>query len=396
MLNEEFNDYIFFSQIVDGKEKYGKCYQEADPTDENYNAIVATDGGHIIIPGMGGVIGMEPLRNSLVIFGRDGVWSLEAGSSGFTPVSYRVRKISESGASSIDGVLRVEDSMVYTGPGGIYLIAPNQYTGLLEVQNIIKQTIQSYWTGIPTQQQERVQAMFDDAQRRVYFLYGATASSYTMTKMLIYDIDASAWFVYEFAASGDYSLLSGGAIPTADDPSRGKKMKFIYTVNKGKINVADFDQTDFIDFNGEESPLPEMFTGWEGLGTAHSFRKQAPIITVFSGRTETGLESDGSGGFNAINYSSTRMTGFWDWSSDITLDVKEAVTGKKTTESEVYRKPRQWAPHTQYDLDGYPVVVSRNKLRGRGRVLQLRFRGDEGKDSHILGYTVNYKVTRKT
>jgi hypothetical protein len=52
------------------------------------------------------------------------------------------------------------------------------------------------------------------------------------------------------------------------------------------------------------------------------------------------------------------MTGFWDWSSDITLDVKEAVTGKKTTESEVYRKPRQWAPHTQYDLDGYPVVVS--------------------------------------
>jgi hypothetical protein len=286
--------------------------------------------------------------------------------------------------------------MVYTGPGGIYLIAPNQYTGLLEVNNIIKQTIQSYWTAIPTEQQERVQAMWDDAQRRVYFLYGATASSYTMTKMLIYDIDASAWFVYEFAASGDYSLLSGGAIPTADDPSRGKKMKFIYTVNKGKINVADFDQTDFIDFNGEESPLPEMFTGWEGLGTGHSFRKQAPIITVFSGRTETGLESDGSGGFNAINYSSTRMTGFWDWSSDITLDVKEAVTGKKTTEQEVYRKPRQWAPVTQWDLDGYPVVVSRNKLRGRGRVLQLRFRGAAGKDSHILGYTVNYKVTRKT
>ena len=394
MLNSEFNDYVFFSQVVDGPEKYGKCYQQADPTDENYNALVSTDGGHLIIPGMGGVIGMESLRNSLILFGRDGVWSIEGGQGGFTPESFRVRKLSESGASSIDGVLKVEDTMMYTGSGGIYIIAPNQYTGLLEVQNVIKDTIQTYWTSIQTEQQKHVQAMYDDAQRRVYLLYGATDASYAMSNMLIFDVDAQAWFVYEFESSGDYALLTGGAIPAVDDASTNKKMKFIYTSRQDRVVVADFDQSDFVDFNGNESPTPIMFTGWEGLGDPQS-RKQAPIITVFNGRTETGLESDGAGGYNAVNPGSTRMQGWWDFTTDITEDPREAVTGKKTDRQEVYRNPRHWAPITPFDMNGYPVLVTRNKLRGRGRVLQLRFEGKAGHDSHILGYTANYKRSRR-
>lgn len=389
MQNPEFNDYIMFSQIVDGPEKYGKCYQEADPTDENFNALTSTDGGYFTIPGMGGVIGMEPLRDALIVFGRDGVWAIESGQGGFTPTNFRVRKISESGASSIDGVLRVEDSMIYTGSGGIYLIAPNQYTGQLEVQNIIKDTIQTLWTSIPTEQQELVQTMFDDAQRRIYFLYGATAAAYSNYYLLILDIDQKAWFRYVFTAFG---LLTGAAIPSADDPSRGKKMKFIYSMDGTSCNVADFDQTTFLDWDGNASPSPYMYTAWETLNDGQR-AKQAPIITVFSKRTETGFTIDGLGGWDADNPSSTLMSGFWDWASD---NPFEADTGKITDTQEVYRHRRNFIPAISSDLDGYPVVLTRNKLRGRGRALQLKFEGgDPAKDSHILGYTVNYKITSR-
>ncbi len=393
MLNDEFNDYLMFSQIVDGPEKYGKCYQAADPTDENYNSLTNADGGTIIIPGMGGVIGMYPLRDSLIVFGRDGVWAVETGQGGFTPTSFRVRKLSEAGCNSVDGIVRIEDSMVYTGTGGIYLISPNQYTGQLEVQNTIRNTIQSLWASIPTQQQQHVQTVYDDAQRRLYFLYGATNTSYAMSTMLIYDIDLQAWFKYTFNPASGTALVTGGAIPSADDPTSGKKMKFIYTTSDTSVNVADFDQDDFLDFDGEPMPPPFMVTGWDNLGT-HQRRRQAPIITVFSQRTETGFVSDGSGGYDAVNPSSTLMKGYWDWATDSTPFEQE--TNKITSQQEVYRHRRAFVPTSVNDLDGYTVVVTRNKLRGRGRALQLRFdAGDDLKDSHLLGFTINYKVSKR-
>lgn len=388
MLNDEFNDYIMFSQIVSSPEKYGKCYQEQDPTDEFFSDLEATDGGAIVIPGMGGVIGMESLRDSLIIFGRDGVWAIETGQGGFTPTNFRVRKLSEAGASSVDGILRIEDSMIYTGTGGVYIIAPNQYTGLLEVNNAIRETIQSLWSAIPTEQQERVQTIYDDAQRRVYFLYGATAADYSMYNMLIFALDQAAWFKYTFPQGG---LLTGGAIPSADDPTNNKKMKFVYQADTQEVNIADFDQTTFVDFNGQPSPAPYMYTGWDNLGN-HQVRRQAPLITVFNKRTETGFTANEDLSYSPVNESSTTMTAYWDWTSDA---ANEQTTGKIGDGQEVYRHQRTFVPGSEVDLDGYPVVITRNKVRGRGRALQLKFEGSGTKDSHILGFTINYKLTRR-
>jgi hypothetical protein len=42
--------------------------------------------------------------------------------------------------------------------------------------------------------------------------------------------------------------------------------------------------------------------------------------------------------------------------------------------------------------DGQPVVVTKNKVRGRGRALQLKFTAEAGKDAHILGWQTNFNV----
>ena len=122
------------------------------------------------------------------------------------------------------------------------------------------------------------------------------------------------------------------------------------------------------------------------------------MITVFQKRTETGFTEAG-GVYTAVNPSSTLMSGLWDWARDTDDatggDSDEATTNKVTATQEVYRHVRAFAPSATTDLDGYPVVVTRNKLRGRGRVLQLKFEGATDKDSHILGFTINYKISRR-
>jgi len=146
--------------------------------------------------------------------------------------------------------------------------------------------------------------------------------------------------------------------------------------------------------------------GYDNIGEFQR-RKQAPIITVFSRRTETGYVDNG-GDWDAVNESSTLMTALWDWTELKQWDVPSApvaqetfdgtsgnhgVSGKIGSRNEVYRHVRGFVPLAADDVDGYPVVVTRNKVRGRGRVLQLRFEGAATKDSHIIGWATNYKVS---
>jgi len=90
-----------------------------------------------------------------------------------------------------------------------------------------------------------------------------------------------------------------------------------------------------------------------------------------------------------VNESSCLMSARWDWSDN-------EISGKVATAHQVYRHVRAFQPAGAgpYE-DGYPVVVTRNKVRGRGRALQLRFEGEPEKDTHILGYSTNYKIERR-
>ena len=390
---QEWADTIFFSQLAVARDDYRKCYQEADPTDETFNSAVATDGGFLVVPGMGSVVNMVSVRDALIVLSRDGIWEIQGGRGGFSATNYAVRKLSEESCTSATGIMRIENVIIYTGPGGIHMISPNQYTGQLEVQNIITQTIQTKWNSVETAEQERCQALFDDAQKRAYFLVKnddvSTVDANCYNEILVFDTKKSAWYRYTFTANG---LLTGVAIPTADDPSNNKKMKFIYEATSTTVKVADFNQTSFDDWDGSNGPLPYLLTGHDPMRDFQR-RGQAPIITVFSKRTETGYTESGNG-WAGDNTSSTTMYARWDWTEN-DPSVETSVSNKIGAGQEVYRHIRNFVPAGATDTDGYPVVTTRNKVRGRGRVLQLKFKGATDKDSHILGFTVNTATTRK-
>jgi hypothetical protein len=249
--------------------------------------------------------------------------------------------------------------------------------------NVIEETILTRWNQIAEAEQEKVQAFYDAAQRRVYFLYGANAGASDMDTMLIMNMRGGGWSSYSFSASG---LLTGVALPSGDDGDDNQRMKFLYKPSATTVQWADFNQTSFDDWDGSNGPLPYLLTGHDPMKDFQR-RGQAPIITVFSKRTETGYTAGGNG-WTGDNTSSTLMSARWDWSDD-------SVSNKLGATQEVYRHVRNFVPSGASDVDGYPVVTTRNKVRGRGRVLQLKFEGATDKDSHILGFTVNSATTRK-
>jgi hypothetical protein len=233
---------------------------------------------------------------------------------------------------------------------------------------------------------------YDNDLKRLHVLHGGTANLLAtqsptpsplaghFTTDFILDFRIGAWYKHEFACSATKAILY--PFITDVDGAPKKRLRFMVQQSTTTVEVCDMDQTSFDEFSGVESPLPVMFTGWDQTGEFQK-RGKAPIITVFSKRTETGYTSTG-GGWEGDNESSTSMTAYWDWTDD-------AVSNKIGAATQVYKHVRAFVPSAADDVNGYPVVVTRNKVRGRGRALQLKFEGAADKDSHLLGFNINHR-----
>jgi len=151
----------------------------------------------------------------------------------------------------------------------------------------------------------------------------------------------------------------------------------------------------FADFYTQED-APDKFYDWhsvDGVGAAYDAyletsyiphatgftkRGQCAYITTFLERTETDIDVDGFG----VNESSCLMRGKWDFTDSNTAS-------KWTTQQQVYRHGRLFLDTGVSGFDScYPLVITKNKLRGRGRALQLRFDAEVGKDMRLAGWSV--------
>lgn len=385
---QDYQDTVFFSKISEKPSTFGVCYQEQDPTNPEFNALSSSDGGTITIPGLGLVANMIPLRDALLVFAEGGVWEIGGGGRGaFTAGGYSVRKITEAGCTSPTSPVVFGNMAIYTGARGIHAIAPNQYTSVLEEQSMSDALVQTLWNNIPATNQREVKTVYDEALSRIYFLYDDGTATFGHQKQfaLILDLRVGAFFKYQFNTGSTSGLTTMFTITDSDSSNSNKKVKWVAQTASTTLDVCDMDQSDYLDFDGAESPLPYFVTGWDNVGDFQR-RRQAPIVTVYAKRTETGYTETGNG-YDPDNESSNLLTAYWDWTDD-------SVSGKIGSQNETYRHVRGFLPSGTTDVDGYPVVVTRNKIRGRGRVLQLRFDGAATKDSHILGFSLNYEMDK--
>ena len=147
------------------------------------------------------------------------------------------------------------------------------------------------------------------------------------------------------------------------------------------------NSTDFRDWNVAD-PGAYVVTGFETVGDP-SRTKYAPTVHVFNYKTETGYTVSGDQ-YEPIGASSVLLQSRWNWSDG-------SVSGKWGTAWETYRHQRLYVPaipETDGFSDGFPIVWTRNRLRGSGRSLHLKFSAGSGKDAWIAGWKVDYEVSR--
>ncbi len=133
------------------------------------------------------------------------------------------------------------------------------------------------------------------------------------------------------------------------------------------FTFADFTDDSFTDWAIDESLgvnydsyLRTAFTAADN----QMFFMQAPYIYTFL-ENETPNTDDESADTDSL-----LLRGAWDWSNS-------ADSHKWSRSTQVYK----------YRANNL-VATSRTKMRGRGRVLQLRFDSEEGKDFKLLGWGI--------
>jgi hypothetical protein len=82
------------------------------------------------------------------------------------------------------------------------------------------------------------------------------------------------------------------------------------------------------------------------------------------------------------------VTARWEWSDDV-------KSGRFSEQQQAYKRQRVYIPEDAADPfdDGFPVVMTKLKLRGKGKALQLKFESESGKDFVLYGWAIPFTGT---
>jgi hypothetical protein len=415
---------VYFSQVLDDINKVGDCYQSNDPTSEVVSDLEDDDGGTIEIPDSGEILALEPLGRGIMVIATNGVWFVSGIDRGFTAASYSVERVSSVGCVSTKSVVVVEDTLLYWSNSGIYAVAPGNSGAEFSSRNISDQNIKTFYQDIPVLSKLYVEGSYNATDKHIYWLYSSTPTENTSfgrfnkNSVLALDLRLNAWYwfsidttigvipvsiestketnetslVYDVYVGNDDVNQSTNDVVVNIAVLNGTKKTFkiiaLHPVssNNYSLTFADFlnirnSATKFNDwytYNTAGSEIDAYFiTGYNMGGNGPARTKTGMYLTVFMKRTETSFDANGV----PYNESGCLMQSRWDFTDN-------ANAGKWADEVQVYRQPRPFfaAPSTPFD-DGYPLVISKNKLRGRGKAVQFKYSSQPGKDMKIVGWT---------
>lgn len=79
----------------------------------------------------------------------------------------------------------------------------------------------------------------------------------------------------------------------------------------------------------------------------------------------------------------------WEWTTS-------ADSGRWGTEFQAYRFRQPFLTNSGDSISyAYSVITTRNKIRGKGRALSLKFRTEPGKDLKLLGWNLEIGMNKE-
>lgn len=436
---EEANNTLYVSQSIvkDSMSEYSNCHSYNDPTDIVESSPLDTDGGLITINDAADIIHLATLNNILIVFATNGIWAVVPPSDeAFTVGNFSVSKISNEPISSTRGLVEAGGSLFFWANKAIYSIGLGE-TGLPKLQNITEGTIQKFYNEMPKIQKDYCQGVLSRDELKIFWLYNDTLKSTDgdialANRCLILDLRTSSFTTYRFNLPGDPGILT--AFPLESKTSELNENQVVHgssqeavlagsdQVNIGvssitygdtgeilhyvvaekpfepydryaRVAFATATSTDFVDMKMDNSSgysYDSYFeTGHEVLEDPKR-SKQITYVSTYFNRTEERVTSDPvTGHVDFDNPSSCYMQYKWEWSNS-------QESGKWSNKEQVYRLPRNYTlpslnPGESSSFDyPYDVILSKNKVRGEGKSLRVRFESEEGKDFQMYGWAATY------
>lgn len=192
-----FNARVYFSQIVTdttvGSTQYANCYQQNDPTSQNFPEELPDDGGVFDIVDCGVIYKMMPVMNSMVIFAANGTWAITGSQGvGFAANDFSISKISSvyntSGTSFVD----VEGLPMWWNFEGIWSLTLDPQTNSMRVNSLSFSSIQTFFEDIPLESISLARGAYDPQRKVVHWIYKSAISTtfadkYVFDRSLVYN-----------------------------------------------------------------------------------------------------------------------------------------------------------------------------------------------------------------
>ena len=379
------NNTIFFTQILQKEDQYGKCYQVNDPTNENIFNLLPSDGGTIVIPEMGSVRKLFAYQNALLILASNGVWLVTGGSSGgfgggFQANDYFVKKLSSIGTSSPLSVVDRRGVPLWWAEDGIYTIQYDPNFNSFNVLNLTFKTIKSFYLAIPSFNRQFVKGAYDPEFDVIYWMYHddeyeSVDLYYVYNSILTLNGVTQAWSPWNVGRSvievgiESHRPLIRGIVAVRD--AAGNELysiKYITTHEDSggleQLTFSEVKSTTYYDWythfiSTTQAPLDYLsyFTTAYKVESMGERYVQMNYVWVF-------LEN--------ITDSSCFVQGLFDFTNS-------GNSGKWSTPQQTYNS----LINTNRVLN-----FRRLKIRGKGRGLQLKFYSEAGKPFQIQGWAL--------
>lgn len=419
---------VYYSQVLTDVSKADKCYQDADPTAEDINELVATDGGYIDIVGISKAQKLISIGSDMIVLAENGVWSISgSGDEGFSAVSQEIRKVTNVGCIGGDAALEAENTVFYWSSGGIYVLTQDKVTGYLTSQSISETTVLSYYLDIPPTSRANARAFYDEESKKIFWFYNSDEDfdgiswRYKYNTAMIFDVVLQAFYTYSMDASEGYPFISAmiqkkansiettleditdSDVDVTDDGvvitstlrtpvTADVKLKLLTFMETSpgvyQYTFSEFKSNELLDWKQETGGIDYssyIETGHDLAGDLIA-EKEANTVYMFFKRTEMNTVLGESGGIEYDYPSSCLMQARWQWADD-------AASGRWSEQQQVYRLQRHWIPTgTGPFAYGFEVVQTINQVRGKGRALSIKFESETGKDFHILGWSIPYTM----
>lgn len=419
-----YDDTVLFSQILaEDTTLADRCYQAADPTSEEVSDPIDTDGGTMHIQECGSIIRFAVAGSALIIFGTKGIVAILPGNSiGFTPTSYYKYVVSSVGTTSKWSIVEAGNAVFYWNHLGINML--NFVDNSLQVQVVSFSTVQTFFKKLKEFSILNCQGYFNAIRNEVVFCYPTVeGEDKRLDGILIFNISQNSWVPWRVELVQETSPFIVGAVrlktPIETSPLQvvtvgGEEVvieeKELITINKKVEDFIGHDSISYLTLDGQSNrvtfanPVETSFRDWgigDRIGSGYTYdsylvshpmslegveqakttlpkssvkdvyslgnyrfnaniftKQQVPYVTnVFRKTEEEGL-------FRSGCYMSAR----WDWSTD-------DRSYKWTQKQQVYR-PSTFA-------DSHEYVITKTRLRGSGRSLQLMYESEGDKDFRL-------------